>query len=65
MLNKGHQKEMNDNSVTITDLVGKVVYQETLIKHQPIMALANLQSGNYLLRIKNGDQMTTKRILKQ
>ena len=56
---------MNTSSITITDLVGEIVYHESLTNHQSIIALDNLETGTYLINIKDGDQMTTKRIVKQ
>jgi hypothetical protein len=56
---------LNNCSIIITDLVGKFVYQQTITTPQSEISLESLQTGVYVIRIKNGNQITTKRLVKQ
>ncbi|MFK8008439.1 MAG: T9SS type A sorting domain-containing protein [Saprospiraceae bacterium] len=55
-----------DTQFNITDITGKIVYTGLIEKDQlsTIINLSNLQSGVFILRIGNGDNATSQRIVK-
>ena len=52
-----------DASVTIYDLLGKLVYEKSNLNNQDSIDLQNLEKGVYLAVISNGELSTTKKII--
>lgn len=50
--------------VSITDILGKMVFQNNFINEQNTIDLQHLKSGIYLFSIDSGNQLTSKKIIK-
>ena len=50
--------------ISIKDITGKIVYEETMLDTKACINLSGLQTGVYLLEVRSEDTLTVKRLIK-
>ncbi len=53
------------SKISVYNLVGQIVYQETVTTSNPTINISNLQNGVYLLKVENNGMEYNSRIIKQ
>jgi len=59
------QKIQSRTSITITDLMGRVMYSSTMAKRKVQLNLSSQAAGTYLVRVQTADEVVVKRVVVQ
>lgn len=57
------EKEIHGN-ISLTDAQGRIVVNKNIYANEEIIDMSNLSGGVYFIKFLNGDQLTTKQIMK-